>query len=131
MDEILKIVFGCLVTIFFIFGYILRHRISYIFCPLPKYTGKIYKGKAHYYLTVHFILSIGLAITCLALLQDIEFINSVFDESLIRIFSFILLWFIWFAIIGHIIETFLVRTDKEYQVWKQASFKKDVDTLQS
>jgi len=128
MDDLLKVVFGSIALLFFSFGYIFRHKISYIVCPLEKYTGKIYKGKAHYFMTAHLILSVGLCILCFNFLYDNKFVSTLFNDSLIRISSFFLLWFVWLFFVGLLIEEYLIKTDEEYKIWKEDFLKKKTDS---
>jgi hypothetical protein len=107
-----------LTLLFLGFGYMLRKKISYFYCPLEKYTGKIYKGKAYYFYMPHLLLSFGLCVLSFISISDLQLIDKLFENNLFRISSFILIWFIWILFLGLIIEAYLIKTDTEYRDWK-------------
>ncbi|MEY4874917.1 MAG: hypothetical protein RL708_66 [Bacteroidota bacterium] len=119
MDNVVKLVIGFVFVFFFCLGFMFRQKISYLFCPLEKYTGRLYKGKTSYILTTHLIVSFGLCMICFSLLFNIQLINALFDDTMIRISTFFILWIIGWLLFGLLIEAYLIRTDDEYKSWKQ------------
>jgi hypothetical protein len=119
MDDAVKLFIGGWVVLFFGFGYLFRKKISYIWCPLQKYTGKINNGKAYYIMMPHLMGSFAICILFFSFLSDIKTINTLFENSVIRTSSFLLLWFICLFFTGLLIEKFLKKTDREYFEWKQ------------
>ena len=118
-DEIARIALAGLLVVFLTIGIMFRKAISYIFCPLPAYTGKIYKGKSSYFLICHFILSLGFTLACYSLLNDIRMLSASFEDTATRLLTILILWVMWFYFIGLIIERYLQGTDKEYKAWKK------------
>jgi len=105
------------------FGYLFRKRISYIFCPLEKYKGGRsvpgnYYGKRGYIGLMHAILSFGICMACFSLLYAIPGAKEDFQNNIIRISTFLLLWLLCLFITGLLIEWFLVSTDEDYKRWK-------------
>jgi hypothetical protein len=118
-----KIGLAALVFLFFIIGLIFRKRISYLFCPLPNYEGKIYKGKSHYLFLFHFFISFGLSIASYAILNRNEEISKAFEDAAIRLLSILGIWILFFYFIGIAIEFYLLKTDEEYSKWKKPDSK--------
>lgn len=71
-------------------------------------------------MVIHFILSVALTITCFALLNNITLLNLLFEDTVTRLLSILLLWFIWIYLLGVLIETYLLLTDGEYRDWKKS-----------
>jgi hypothetical protein len=113
-----------LIAVFFIALLAFRKRIAYPFCTLQKYTGKISRGKSHYYLITHLLLSLGLAIVCYVLMNRLNTVAILFEDTAIRLLTILLLWIFWILIIGWFIEMYLLSTDKEYKDWKVEYLKK-------
>jgi len=113
-----------LVLIIIYFGYVFRRKISYIFCPLEKYTGKFNRGKSLYVEIIHLILSFGFSAISFFPISNLKITEDLFNNDAIRISSFILLLIIWLFIIGLLIEGYLVNTDKEYKRWKDQYLNK-------
>ena len=107
-----------LVIMFAFFGYVFRKKISYIFCPLEKYTGRFLRGKSSYIGLIHLILSFAFSAISFFPISDLKFTQDLFNNDAIRISSFILLLIIWLFIIGLLIEEYLIKSDKEYKRWK-------------
>ena len=116
-DKVRIALFG-LVIVFFAMLFLFRKRLTYPFCTLEKYTGKINKGKSHYFTIVHLFLSFGLAIVSYVLLKNIAILTTLFEDTVIRLSSVFLLWLFWIFVVGWLIERYLVSTDKEYQAWR-------------
>jgi hypothetical protein len=121
----MKIVLVATGSFFFSFAYLLRKRISYIFCPIERYTGKIHRGKTYYFMSVHAIISLILSVFTFLILHDIESIEALFSNFLIRITLFLSLCLFWMFLIGLLIESYLVNTDAEYRSWKEEYLMKD------
>lgn len=119
-----KLFIGCFVIFFLCFGFLFGKTFSYIFCPLSKYKGNIGRGKSLYFIIIHAILSIPLCILSFSFLYNFKAINALFDNDIIRISSFLLLWLVWLFVVGLLIEKFLVNTDEEYKSWKEEYLKK-------
>ena len=125
MDNNERIAVGAIAVIFLAFAYLIRKYVSYFFCPLEKYTGQINNGKSIYILIPHLISSFGLNVVIFLFLLDFDVIEDYFDNDLVRIGSFLILWFTLTFLIGLLIELYLMKTDFEYRTWKQRRFKKD------
>ena len=124
MDDFAKLYFLCFAIFFFIFGYIFRESISYIYCPLPKYKGEINYGKTYYVSSIHIISSIVFCLLCISLLYEIDAVKKLFNNDAIRISSVVFFWIAGLFSMGLLIEIFLVKTDKEYKDWKDGYLKK-------
>ena len=122
-NQVSKIALGVLVLIFFLFGILFRRKIAYLFCPLPRYTGKINKGKTHYLFLIHFFVSLGLTIMCYIELNEYKWISIQFEDFTVRILTILAFWLIFFFITGLLIELYLFKTDKEYSSWKKTNSK--------
>ena len=118
-----KFALATLVIIFFSIGVLFRKKISYFFCPLPSYTGKIYKGKSHYLFLFHFFVSFGLSIGTYAILNNNETISKTFEDVSIRLLTILVIWIMFFYIVGLAIEQYLLKTDEEYKKWKKSDAK--------
>lgn len=123
MEISLKIYFAIFVVLAIVFGYFFKSTLPYIFCPLEKYKGQIGKGKTNNFLTLHLVLSLALSVTSFLIIANFEIVQYNFQNYLIRIFSFLIIWIISFLISGILIENFLTRTDKEYKAWKEENIK--------
>ena len=118
-----KFAIAALVIIFFFIGVLFRKKVSYFFCPLPNYRGKIDKGKSHYLFLFHFFVSFGLSIGSYASLDNNETISKAFDDVSIRLLTILAIWIMFFFIVGLAIELYLLRTDEEYKKWKRSKTK--------
>lgn len=118
-NETVRLLLFCSVIVFLSFGLIFRKRIAYMFCPLEKYTGKVNRGKSHYFIVTHFIVSVALTIVCFALLNDMTALNLLFEDIVSRLLAILLIWFSWIYLLGLLIETYLQLTDNEYKDWKK------------
>ena len=118
-----KFALAALVIIFFSIGVLFRKRISYFFCPLSNYTGKIYKGKSHYLFLLHFFISFGLCIGSYAILNKNERISAMFEDVGIRLLTILGIWIMFFYIVGLSIELYLLKTDEDYRNWKKSDGK--------
>ena len=110
-----------LIALLVVFSIILsafRKKITYPFCTLEKYTGKVNSGKSTYFLLVHILVSFGLCLTCYAILNDTNTLGRLFEDTITRLTGILLIWLVWILIIGWLIELYLVATDKEYKSWK-------------
>ena len=118
-----KFAVAALVIIFFFIAILFRKKISYLFCSLPNYAGKINKGKSHYLFLFHFFISFGLSMGAYAILNDVEILSKTFEDVSIRLLAIIGIWIIFFYIVGLAIEFYLLRTDEEYKNWKKSDVK--------
>lgn len=118
MEVPLKIYFATFVVLALILGYFFKSILPYIFCPLEKYKGQIGKGKTNSLLVLHLVLSLALSVTSFLIIDNFEIFKYSFQNNLIRIFSFLIIWIASFLLIGILIEIFLTRTDREYKAWK-------------
>lgn len=123
-NETVRLLLFCSVIVFLSFGLLFRKRIAYMFCPLEKYAGKMNKGKSHYYLLTHFIISVALTIACFALLSGMAALNLLFENTVSRLLAILIIWFIWIYLLGLLIEAYLQLTDKEYGDWKKTFLTK-------
>jgi len=121
-DQTARIGIAGLVMIFLIIAFALRRRISYLFCPLPAFTGKAFNGKVSRFFILHFILSFAIGLTSYALLNRVERLQIYFDDVIVRLLSILLLLMFWFYITGVGIEYYLQRTDTEYEDWKKSKY---------
>jgi len=119
----IKFAVATLVIIFVFFGVLFRKSISYFLCPLPRYTGKIGKGKSHNLGVFHFFISFGLSIGSYAILNKNERISAMFEDTGIRLLTILGIWIIFFYIVGLAVELYLLRTDEEYRNWKKSNVK--------
>lgn len=103
-----------------------RKIIAYPFCPLEKYVGKVGKGKATYYLVVHLIISLALALLLFNLVTTNDSIEALFENTVLRLGSIIILLIIFGVIFGWFIEIYLESTDEEYKTWKYNRRMKNV-----
>jgi hypothetical protein len=97
--------------------------VSYVFCPIEKYTGQLGDGKTSKIIAPHLIISFAIAVFCFLFIADISIVDKLFEDNFIRIGSFMLLWLVWVFLLGLLIEAFLVKTDKEYNNWKRGPKK--------
>lgn len=116
-----KFALAALIIIFFSIGFMFRKRVSYLFCPLPNYTGKIYKGKSNYLFMFHFFISFGLSIGSYAFLSKNDRIFELFEDVGIRLLTIFGIWIILFYIVGIAIELYLRKTDEDYRNWKKSN----------
>lgn len=123
-SEVVKLFLLCSVAVFFSVGVIFRKRVAYIFCPLEKYTGKMNRGKSHYFVVTHFILSVMLTLVCFVLLNDITNLNQLFEDTTSRLLLILLIWLTWIFLLGLLIEIYLQSTDSEYRRWKKTYLSK-------
>ena len=107
-----------MVIVFFAILFLFRKRLTYPFCTLEKYKGKIYKGKSHFFSIVHLFLSLGLGIVSYVFLSNFAILTTLFEDTVIRLSCIFLLWLFWIFVVGWLIELYLLSTDKEYQTWR-------------
>lgn len=107
-----------LVIVFFAILFLFRKRLTYPFCTLEKYTGKINKGKYHYFSIVHLFISLGLGIVSYFFLSNFAILTTLIEDTVIRLSCIFLLWLFWIFVVGWMIELYLLSTDKEYQAWR-------------
>ncbi len=122
-NQVTKIALCVLVLIFFLFGILFRKKITYLFCPLPRYTGKINKGKSLYLFFFHFFISFGLAILCYFAINESERISIEMEDFTVRILTILTCWVLFFFITGLSIEWYMLKTDQEYRDWKKTNSK--------
>jgi hypothetical protein len=116
-DNVRVALFG-LVIVFFAILFLFRKKLTYPFCTLEKYTGKINKGKSHCFSIVHLFLSFGLGIISYVILNNFAILTTLFVDTAIRLSSIVLLRLFWIFVVGWLIELYLQLTDKEYHTWK-------------
>ena len=117
----IKYALATLVIIFFLMGFVFRKKIKYLSCPLPRYTGKIYKGKSHYLFMFHFVTSFGLSLCCYAALNKNQKLSAIFEDVSVRLLSIFGIWILFFYAIGLLIEFYLHRTDADYRNWRRSA----------
>ena len=106
---------AALLVIFFIIAILFKKIISYLFCPLPNYTGKLYRGKSLYLFLFHFFISLGISIGIYSLLGTNEKVSSIFEDVRIRLLTIVGFWIMFFYFVGLAIEMYLLKTDGEYK----------------
>ena len=117
-EDNIRIALLALLVIFFVILSAFRKKITYPFCTLEKYTGKVNSGKSSYFLMVHLLVSFGLCLACYTILNDTNAVGKLFEDTIIRLTGILLIWLVWILIIGWLIEFYLVATDTEYKSWK-------------
>ena len=68
-----------------------RKNVTYPFCTLEKYTGKVNRGKSSYLLMFHFFISLGLGIACYVSLNKVRTFSTLFEDTFIRLITILLL----------------------------------------
>ena len=100
-------------------AYLLRRNISYLFCPLQKYAGRIGKGKSTKIGMVHVFISLVPSMFLFGWLDGFGNLQSYFELTFVRILVFLCIWILFFLIIGVCLEQYLLATDPEFRAWKR------------
>ena len=114
-----KYALAALLILFFAIAILFRRIISYLFCPLENYRGKIYNGKSTYLFLSHFFISLGLSVGIYALLSINDRASALFEDVRWRLLTILGFWIMFFYIVGLAIEMYLLKTDGEYRNWKK------------
>lgn len=119
MKDPAQIAILILFTIFLLILLLFKRIISYPFCSLEKYRGKIGKGKSSYFLLFHLIISLALTLLIFNLTIISPRIEAALENTLLRLGGIFLVLFICGIIVGWLIEKYLEATDQEYKSWKK------------
>ena len=95
-----KYALAALLILFFAIAILFRRIISYLFCPLENYRGKIYNGKSTYLFLSHFFISLGLSVGIFALLSINDRASAIFEDVRWRLLTILGFWIMFFYIVG-------------------------------